>query len=67
MFSFETNTAIIMNENEIFTVNVELVNSICQLLNLLGSETLYEVSIELASAFFIRCDGEAVRAPRSVI
>ena len=58
-----------------FTVIVERVNSPCQLLNLLGTEALYEVSIGLVTgAFFARHDfclgdknGEAVRAPRSVL
>jgi len=40
-----------------FTVIVERVNSPCQLLNLLSTEALYEVSIGLVTgAFFVRHD-----------
>jgi len=40
-----------------FTVIVERVNSPCQLLNLLGTEALYEVSIGLVTGvFFVRHD-----------
>jgi len=54
---------------------VERVNSPCQLLNLLGTEALYEVFIGLVTGvFFARHDfylgdknGEVVRAPRSVL
>jgi len=35
------------NKRVTFTVIVERVNSLCQLLNLLGTEALYEVSIGL--------------------
>jgi len=45
------------NKGVTFTVIVERVNSLCQLLNLLGGETLYEVSIGLVTgAFFARHD-----------
>ena len=63
------------NKRVTFTVIVERVNSPCQLLNLLGTEALYEVSIGLVTgAFFAIYDfylgdknGEAVRTPRSVL
>jgi len=63
------------NKRVTFTVIVERVNSLCQLLNLLGTEALYEVSIGLVTdAFFARHDfylgdknGEVVRAPRSML
>jgi len=43
------------NKRVSFTVIVERVNNLCQLLNLLGSEALYEVSIRLViGAFFSR-------------
>jgi len=45
------------NKRVTFTVIVERVNSPCQLLNLLGIEALYEVSIGLVTgAFFARHD-----------
>ena len=59
-----------------FTVIVERVNRLCQLLNLFGTEALYEVSIGLVTdEFFFRHDyylgdkknGEVVRTPRLVL
>ena len=45
------------NKRVTFTVIVERVNSPCQLLNLFGTEVLYEVSIGLVTdAFFARHD-----------
>jgi len=45
------------NKRVTFTVIVERVNSICQLLNLLGTEALDEISIRLVSdALFVRHD-----------
>jgi len=45
------------NKRVTFTVSVERVNSPCQLLNLLGTEALYEVYIGLVTgAFFARHD-----------
>jgi len=45
------------NKRVTFAVIVERVNSPCQLLNLLGTEALYEVSIGLVTgAFFARHD-----------
>ena len=63
------------NKRVTFIIIVERVNSLCQLLNLFGTEVLYEVSIGLVTdAFFARHDflfrdknGETVRAPRSVL
>ena len=57
------------NKRVTFTAIIERVNSPCQLLNLLGTEALYEVSIGLVTgAFFAIHDfylgdknGEAVR------
>ena len=63
------------NKRVTFTVIVGRVNSLCQLLNLLGTEALYEVSIGLVTdVFFAGHDffylgdknGEVVRAPRPV-
>ena len=63
------------NKRVTFTVIVERVNSFCQLLNLLGTEALYEVSIGLVTDAFLPYmifylgdkNGQAVRAPRSVL
>jgi len=45
------------NKRVTFTVIVERVNNLCQLLNLLGTEALYEFSIRLVTdAFFARPD-----------
>ena len=45
------------NKRVTFTAIIERVNSPCQLLNLLGTEALYEVSIGLVTgAFFTRHD-----------
>jgi len=57
------------NKHVTFIVIVERVNSLCQLLNLLGTKPLYEVSIGLVTdIFFAKHDflfrdknGEAVR------
>jgi len=58
-----------------FTIIVERVNRLCQMLNLLDSETLYQVSIKLfIDAFFPYMisyladkNGEVVRASKLVL
>ena len=56
------------NKHVTFTVIVERVNSLHQLLNLLGSEALYEISIRLVPSFpdmmsyLANKNGEAGRA-----